>query len=134
MIFVASRQLVETTEFFAQLLNAPPYIIGLIVLGIGTNTPEFTIAITSILHKRKEVAFGDYVGSAAANTMLFGVFSIFTDTVTIQNGNFFLTFVIFTVGMIFFYIFSRSGREITRQEGYMLLLIYVVFVVMEVLH
>lgn len=132
MIFVASRQLVETIEYFAVLWGAPEFVISLIVLGVGTNLPEFSIAVTSILQKQKEVAFGDYVGSAAANTLLFGVLALFNGPFTLQEGNFFMTFAVFTIGMIFFYLFSRSQREISRQEGYLLLLIYTLFIILQV--
>lgn len=133
MIFMASHQLVNTIEYFAILWHAPEYVISMLVLGIGTNLPEFTIAATSIIRNEKEVAFGDYVGSAAANTLLFGVLILFTGPFTIHNGNFFLTFVIFTLGMFAFYHFARSKRDISRKEGFLLLVVYVVFILLELL-
>jgi len=45
-------------------------------LSVGTNLLELSITITSIWKKHKEVAFGDYLGSAAANTFLFGVLTL----------------------------------------------------------
>lgn len=133
LIFISSKYLVDTIEHFAILWNAPNYVISLLVLGIGTNLPEFTIAATSIIKMEKEVAFGDYVGSAAANTMVFGVLSLINGPFIIHNGNFFLTFVIFTLGMLAFYHFARSKRDISRKEGFMLLVVYVVFILLELL-
>ncbi len=134
MIFFASKILVDKTVFFAQVLNIHTYLISLVILSVGTNLPEFAIAVNAILHKHKEIAFGDYVGSAAANTLIFGLLTMFHGSFTVSNGNFILTFVIFTVGMIFFYLFSRSKREISSQEGFLLLLIYVAFLVLEIWH
>lgn len=133
MIFVASKVLVDKTIFFADLLHIHTYLISLVVLSVGTNLPEFAIAASAILNKHKEVAFGDYVGSAAANTLLFGVLMLINGSFKIHNGNFLLTFIIFTIGMICFYVFARSKREISRHEGVLLLLIYVVFLVLEIL-
>lgn len=133
MIFFASKILVDKTIFFGELFHIHTYVISLVVLSVGTNLPEFAIAVSSILNKHKEVAFGDYVGSAAANTLLFGVLAIINGSFTVHNGNFFLTFVIFTVGMIVFYFFARSQREITRREGFLLLTIYLTFLFLEIL-
>ena len=133
MIFVASKVLVDKTIYFADLLHIHTYLISLVVLSVGTNLPEFAIAASAILNKHKEVAFGDYVGSAAANTLLFGVLMLINGSFKIHNGNFLLTFIIFTIGMICFYVFARSKREISRHEGFLLLLIYVIFLVLEIL-
>ncbi len=133
MIFVASKILVDNTIYFAELFNIHTYIISLVVLSIGTNLPEFAIAVSAIYNKHKEVAFGDYVGSAAANTLLFGVLILINGSFTVHNGNFFLTFAIFTIGMVVFYIFARSKRDISRREGFILLFIYLLFLVLELL-
>lgn len=132
MIFIASKTLVDKTIFFAELFNIHTYLISLIFLSVGTNLPEFAIAVSAILNKHKEVAFGDYVGSAAANTLLFGILTIVNGSFTVHNGSFFLTFFIFTVGMIVFYFFARSKREISRTEGCILLCIYFLFLLLEI--
>lgn len=132
MVFIASKTLVDKTIFFAQLLNIHTYLISLVVLSVGTNLPEFAIAVSAIMNKHKEVAFGDYVGSAAANTLLFGILVLINGSFVIHNGSFFLTFLVFSVGMVAFYFFARSKREISRKEGMILLSIYLLFLIVEI--
>ncbi len=100
-------------------------------LSLGTNLPEFSLAIRAIISGKKDVAFGDYVGSAAANTLLFGIFTILNTGEVVTVNNFFRTFLIMVLGLGMFFVFSRSKHDITQKEGFVLLVLYGVFVASE---
>lgn len=132
LLFVASRFIVEQTNYFTEFFHIEVFLVSLLVLSVGTNLPELSIAFASIVKKNKDVAFGDYVGSAAANSFFFGIF-------TVINGSFFLpihglsrTFVIFVAGLSLFFIFTRTKKFLSRWEGVVLLLIYIVFIIVEI--
>ncbi|HSA83475.1 MAG TPA: hypothetical protein VLF20_01140 [Patescibacteria group bacterium] len=131
LVFISSHFIVENTLYFANLLHISTFYISLIFLALGTNLPELSIAIRSVILKKSEVAFGDYVGSAAANTMLFGVFTLMTTGEVVTVNNFFSPFLILIVGLVMFFIFSRSGHIISKREGVILFLLYVGFVLIE---
>jgi len=133
IIFLSSKILVDKTIYFANIFNFSSFLISLLLLAVGTNLPELSIAIESILKKHKEVAFGDYLGSAAANTFLFGFLTLINGSFTVKNSHFFLTFVFFLFGLSLFYLFSRSKKDISRQEGIALFLVYWLFLVIEIL-
>lgn len=133
VVFLSSKILVDKTIYFANVFNLSPFLISLLLLSVGTNLPELSIAIESILKKHKEVAFGDYIGSAAANTFLFGVLVLINGPFAINNHQFLATFILFLFGLVLFYFFSRSKRDISRQEGLILLLVYFLFLAVELL-
>lgn len=127
-IFVAGHFLVEEAVFFSNFLHVPASLIGLLVLSIGTNVPEIVIAVRSILRHRSDIAFGDYLGSALTNTLIFGLLPLLNGRFTIaQPGEFMLTAVLMVIGFTALYNLAVSGRRLTRDEGKTLLFLYGIF-------
>lgn len=133
VIFISSKYLVTETIYFSTLLNVSPFIVSLIVLSLGTNLPEISLAIKSILSGKNEVALGDYLGSAAANTFLFGLFTLINGKRVNIGVYSFRILLIILLGLGVFYLFSRSKKDISKREGKILLLIYLLFIISQVL-
>ncbi len=127
LIFIASRFLVDQTVSIATAIGIPSFLLSLLILSLGTNLPELVITIESIKRRRSDIAFGDYVGSAAANSMLFGVFSLIHGTFSVPTKGFSLIFWIMLIGYVFFFKFGKSKNQISGAEGILLILIYVLF-------
>ncbi|OGM31168.1 hypothetical protein A2803_01690 [Candidatus Woesebacteria bacterium RIFCSPHIGHO2_01_FULL_44_21] len=131
IVLFSSNIIVSKTLYFSGVLNIAPFYISLIVLSLGTNLPELTIAIRAIITGRKDIAFGDYLGSAAANTVLFGVFTLMTKDAVIEVDSFLVMFVLVVTGLALFYHFSKTKHTISPKEGLGLLAIYIIFVLLE---
>lgn len=131
IIFAASQQIVAKTEYFSALLKLSPFYISLIGLSLGTNIPELSLAIRSVFFGKKDIAFGDYLGSAAANTFLFGLLTLLYGGEVVTSNNFTVTFIFVALSLMLFYLFSRSKNAISRREGFILLFTYLSFVVAE---
>ena len=132
MIFIAGSVLVDESVYFARLLHIPISIIGLLVLSIGTNIPEIVIAVRCVIGRHKDIAFGDYMGSTAANTLIFGILVIANGSFPIEPSEALLTFVIFAVGCTLFYVFSKSKGDFSRKEGAILVALYVLFLCFQI--
>lgn len=133
ILVLASNQIVDSTLYFAKVMDISPFFLSLIVISIGTNIPELSIVFRSIFQKRKEVALADYLGSASANTLLFGLFSIIYGKTIFLPNHFWQRFAFLASGLILFFMFARSKRRLSRKESAFLLLIYVVFVIFELM-
>src|SRR3989338_2850476 len=131
IIFVSSNLIVDKTIYFADVFKISPYYISLVLLSVGTNLPELSLAIRSVMLKKKDVAFGDYVGSGSANVFLFGIFTVLNTNEVLTDDNFFVTFLIMAVALGLVYYFLRLKNDITREEGIFLLLLYIFFVIIE---
>lgn len=127
IIYGAGKYLVESAEYFAQLLKVPQFIVSVFMLSIGTNLPELSIAWNSILKKHTEIAFGDYVGSAAANPLLFGVLTLINGPFDLNITGFDYSFLFIVFGYVVFFLFARSKKRITVYEAMILLVIYIAF-------
>lgn len=131
LVYLTSQYIVEQTIAFSEFWNISTFVISLVVLGVGTNLPEISLALRSFKHKAQDIALGDYLGSAATNTMLFGVFSLFNDGHVVTEKSFVITFfiIIFALGMFFAMI--RHNRSLSRANGLALLACYMIFLAYE---
>lgn len=131
-MFFASRFIVTSAEAIMEMFSIAPLIFGLFFLSFGTNMPELVLAIESIRHRRREIAFGDFLGSAAANTLILGLLGL---VAPFSGGNGKLVGALLLLGSVALYFLwaLSSGRVITRKEGIGLLVFYLLFVLYEVL-
>ncbi len=116
IIFLSSKYIVDATLYFSEIINISPFIISLLLLALGTNLPELSLAVQAIYQGKKQVALGDYVGSAAANTLIFGVMTILNRKDIYVASNFLTTFLFIVFGLGLFFLFSRSKQDISRIE------------------
>jgi Ca2+/Na+ antiporter len=81
--------------------------------------------------KKKEIAFGDYLGSASANTLFFGIFALMSGGEIVIKDRFEVVVMFMLLALGSFYFFIRSNKELSRKEGLMLMILYGVFCVWE---
>jgi len=132
VIFVASKFLVEQTVFFSNLLHVSPFLISLLLIAIGTNVPELSLVIRSAFVRNHQVAFGNYVGSAAFNTFLLGLLTFFYGKPVLLNNSYVVSLLFLVAGLAAFYYFARTKNTISRVEGLVLLALYLAFLLTEI--
>lgn len=131
MVLFSSNIIVSKTIYFSEVYHIAPFYISLIFLSLGTNLPELTLAVRSIISGKKDIAFGDYLGSAAANTILFGIFTLMIKDPVLEVDNFLSMLVLVATGLGLFFHFSKTKHTISAKEGVVLLMIYIIFVAVE---
>lgn len=132
IVFFASGLIVDKTILFSKVFAISPFLISLLALSIGTNLPELSLAVRAVRMGKKEVALGDYLGSAAANTLFFGLLTLANGKEVVVSNNFSSTPIFIFLGLGLFFYFSRSKNDISQKEGMTLLLVYIFFVFFEV--
>ncbi len=133
VMFISSRFIVAMAEAIMGALSIAPLIFGLFFLSFGTNLPELALAFESIRHRRREIAFGDFLGSAAANTLILGILGLVAPFTGSGNGRLLgALFILGSVTLYFLWAIS-SGRTVTRKEGIGLLIFYFLFVLYEMI-
>lgn len=131
-IFIASRFVVQHTLYFAQYFHVTPFLISLLVIAIGTNIPELSLVLRSIFMRNNQVAFGDYVGSAAFNTFLLGFLTQLNGEPVLLTNSYIVSLLFLIIGLVLFYVFARSKNTISRAEGLVLLSLYGLFLFTEI--
>lgn len=132
-IYLCSQIVVSQTMYFSHLLNISPFFISLMLVSVGTNLPELALAVRSVFYRDNEVAFGDYVGSASYNTILFGGLVLWYGQTIYLTNSYVISLVVLLLGLFLFYLFAKSKNTLSRKEGFYLLLLYIMFVAVELL-
>lgn len=131
LIFGSSRIVVEQTVYFSNVLGLSQFYISLLIIGIGTNLPEISFIVRSLFMKSNQVAFGDYLGSAAFNTFLYGILTLWYGKPITLNNSYAISLGFLIVGLILFYIFAKSKHTISKLEAWGLFSLYIVFFLSE---
>lgn len=132
IVFIASSLIVDKTIYFAEYFNISAFYISLIVIAVGTDLPELTLAVRSIISGKKDIAMGDYIGAAAVSTLLFGIFTLLHNGEVVTVSNFLTTFIFITTALSLFFFFSYRNQFLTRINGIFMIAIYVLFLAVEI--
>jgi len=125
-IILAGRWLVFSSIRISGMVNITPYVISLIVIGLGTQIPDLAVSIRAIKSGHQDVAFADILGSLLTKALLFfGIFA-FIIPLTIEPILLWsaMMFTGFALGLAL--VFTRK-KKIVRWQGVILLIVYLAF-------
>jgi cation:H+ antiporter len=134
LLLLSSEIIVETAQKLATTINTPLFIVGLLVISIGTSLPELIFGLQAIRGKHQDMILGSLLGSAIVNsTAVIGLTAIIYP-IAIQINNLFLVTIVFMLGAyILFAIFSRSHEKISWGEALILVFSYIAFILIQFL-
>ncbi len=133
VLALGSKILVGGAVYIASHLGVSEIIIGLTIIAIGTSLPELATSIMSARKGQHGIALGNIIGSNIFN--LLGVMAIpaLISPVVIEadvlwrDYGLMLLLTLFILALAFK---ARSGGTITRFNGSVLLLIYVMYMLL----
>ena len=132
-LVLAARGIIQAASFFAEELNAPLMLIGILIVGLGNALPEVYFVIAAARKNDTWLILGNLMGSVVIlSTLVLGVVSLIHPIYILNDfGNWeilALSRIFVVLAAILFFIFSRLDRKITAKESCILLAIYVIFV------
>jgi cation:H+ antiporter len=132
LLLLSAEGVVWSVSFFAISLGLSLTVIGALIVALGTNLPEIVFGIKAITMGHKDMVLGTLMGSVVANSTLVLGTVVLIHPLKVVNFSPYIIGIIFTVATcLFFAVFSRTGRKITRKEAVVLLAIYILFVVFQ---
>ena len=123
--------LVHSTKVLANNLGISDRVIAVTIVAIGTSIPELATSIIAALKKEENLAFGNLIGSNIFNILaVLGITASFKeinidDAAIFSFDYFWMVIITFVVGLLI-YVFSK--QEISRREGVLLVLIYILYI------
>ncbi len=136
LLFLAAEGVVTASTFFADLLNLPIILIGILVVGMGNALPEIFFGIQAAKKGDDWMVVGGFMGAViGAATLVLGMVALLSPFALSATdiSLLFIARVFMVIAAVFFLLFIRSGHKITRREGILLLALYLFFVLMQVL-
>jgi len=132
LLLFSAKFLVSSAVEIANALNISTYIIGITVVALGTTIPELTVETRAILKGKRGIGFGNVIGSIIANiSLILGIAAIINPVIFMPT--IFITAALFMITSTFVALLFLQKKEVTWKEGLALVLIYLTFIISEVI-
>lgn len=131
ILLVGSHFAVDSTTNLAKDMNVSPVIIGMFIMGLGSTIPELLFSLKSVKKDDDSLAVGDLLGTVLADaTIVVGILAL------ISPFNFpvkiiYITGIFMVISSFLLFYFMKSGKIITKKEGFILFIFWLVFILVE---
>ena len=129
---VASDRAVAYTRALAAALGAPPFIVGAVLVSLGTDLPELANSVAAHAQGEGDVNVGDSVGSTLTQyTLVLGLFPFVIRMIPIDRRQVGVVTVLTVCGLALTTLLVADGW-LGRWDGLALILAWAVFTVVVV--
>lgn len=130
LVFSADR-FVDGAAALARIAGMPPLLIGMLVIGFGTSTPELLVSATSALQGESGLAIGNAYGSNIANIgLILGVSALLRPLAMHRRLVFGELSVLLVVTLLCF--LWLSDERVSRNEGMVMLVLFAFLILLAV--
>ena len=130
LIIGGAMLLTDGSTALAARFRVPEFIVGLTIVAVGTSMPELTVSFISALNGESAMAIGNVVGSNIFNILaILGVCAVFSP-ILFTKTNIRRDIPICIAASIALVITTAINNDISRIEGILLLVAYIVMIVM----
>lgn len=126
-IFLGAKYTIAAVVQLAEHLILSKEAIGAAVLALGTSLPELAVVASAAYKKRSEIVVGTVLGSNIFNSFAVVGFSGLLGVLVVPQSLIFFAMPMM-LGATFLYFFITQDREISRWEGFILILLYAAFI------
>lgn len=127
LIYFGSEIAVDNCVNIAYELNISEKIITMIVLVIGTSTPELVMSITSAKKGEFDIILGNIIGTNIFNIgFVLALPIMILGPVSTASFNL-VDMLAMTISGLMLYIFAKDDRKIIKLEGIIMLTIFIIY-------
>ncbi len=133
VLFVAATYVVEFSTSVASELGISSFLVGLTVIALGSALPELAFSLKARKSDKNEVSLGNLLGNIVIDaTIVIGLVAA-VSPFEVRLGSLLSVGVFTAVGLVSGLVFMRTGWELTKREGIVLVVFYVLFLIAQVL-
>ena len=128
ILILAGTWLVRSLSGIASFLKMNEFIVAYIIMAFSTSLPELMVGILSGIQKSNSLALGTVIGSNIADiTLILGIVTLVgkgiqaKEKYIIENSRYMIVIAIIP------FILMIIGREISRWDGLVLIILYIIY-------
>lgn len=124
----------QSAEKIGLALGLSPFIIGALIVGIGTSFPELISSLVAVFHGVTEIVPANAIGSNIANILLIvGISAIIGRRLVVSKSLIDLDLPLLAIGTVLF-LGIVWDRQITFFESLLLLATYLIYILYTIVH
>ena len=124
LIVAGGQAVVYSAKTIARFFGMTETLIGLTIVAVGTSLTELVTSIVAARKGEVDMAVGNVVGSNIFNIMFILGISSAIHPVSVNAASFWDLIILIGITIIA-YVFSITGKIISRKEGIVMLLLYI---------
>lgn len=126
-LILGSNAVVDSASSIAKVLGVSEKMISLTIIAFGTSLPELVTSVVATKKGEYDIAIGNVVGSNIFNIgIVLGIPLVLFGTISSITFSYIDLFVLFLSSFLLF-VFSFKNYKISRKEGIVFLLIFVIY-------
>ena len=126
-IYLGAKYTVESVIKLSEILYVGKEIIAISVVALGTSLPELAVTVSAARKGKPEIAVGNVLGSNIFNTLaVMGIPALIGNLIIPSSVLMFGLPMMLIATLLYFFI--TQDREITKWEGWLLIIFYVFFI------
>lgn len=126
-LYLSANYVVESILALSEIWGIGTAIIAVTAVALGTSLPELFVSISAVRNNNPGIAVGNILGSTIFNSLAVMGIPALIGTLTIPRE-----LIVFSLPLMLFaallYFFITQDKEITKWEGWLLVVFYVYFI------
>ncbi|MDY0302420.1 MAG: calcium/sodium antiporter [Candidatus Moranbacteria bacterium] len=128
-LVLGGKWIVEGAVEIAEYFHVSQSLIGLTIVAIGTSLPELATSIVAAYKKHADIAVGNVVGSNIFNIFfVLGISAIIKPLPFNAVFDFDIMITILASLILFFIMFVGKKHTITKNEGFIMVSLYIFYI------
>jgi len=129
-LYLGGKWTVDGAILLAENFGLSEFLISATIIAIGTSLPELATGFVAAKKGDIDLAVGNTVGSNIFNIFwILGITAIISPIAIPDHINTDIIILFFVTLFLFFTIFLQKDKTLSRKEGIMFLLLYVVYII-----
>jgi len=125
-VYIGAKYTVESVIQISNLLMISTGVLAASVIAIGTSLPELMVSVVAARKGQGEIAVGNVLGSNIFNSFVVMGTAGLIGSVVVPANMIYIGLPIM-MAATFLYFFATQDRQVTRWEGWILIIFYVFF-------
>ena len=126
--------MLESAERIGLVMGLSPFVVGVVIVGLGTSFPELVSSIMAVVQNQTEIVAANAIGSNIANILLvIGISAILGKKLSISKELIDLDLPLLSISTFIFLAAAYDGM-VTRPESLLLVVTFVVYFLYTINH
>lgn len=133
LLLLSAQGIVKSALFFADYLKIPLILVGILIISLCNSLPDLSFVIQTARKSDDWLLLGDLIGGTIITaTLVLGIVSLISPIKITEITSVIIGRIFLIISALFFLFFIRTEKRITKKEGVILLVIYALFIIVEI--